>query len=173
MTRGYAQNGLLNIGSGNCFDVSVRNDGSGLLTIGSGNSFGFRLAPRVGNGQILIQARRRGSEVEIGSHNVLSNNVSIIATQRISIGNSCLIGEHVVIYDSDFHDIDPAKRQSHAGLSAPITIGNNVWLGSSVMVLKGVTIGNNSVVGAMSLVNKSVPPNSLVAGNPARIIRNI
>jgi maltose O-acetyltransferase len=163
----------LKIGSANCFDVPVRGDGSGVLSIGSQNNFGFRPAPLLGNGQILLQARRPESELVIGSRNMFSNNVSIVATKRVIIGNTCRFGDQVVIIDSDFHEISPALRETNAGPSEPVYIGNNVWLGSRVMVLKGVTIGDNTVIGAMSLVNKSLPSNCVAAGNPAKVIRTI
>ena len=112
----------LQIGAGNCFDMPVRNTGSGLLSIGSNNTFGYRMGPRLGNREILIQSRTAVSELMIGSRNVLSNNVSIIATQ------SFRIGDRVIIYDSDFRSIQPTLRHSHSGPSKPIRIGNNVWL---------------------------------------------
>ena len=105
---------------GNYFDVPVRGDGAGILTLGSNNGFGFKQAPRFGNGEILIQARRPESYLEIGNHNIFSNNVSIIATEKIIMGNDCLIGDRVSIVDSDFHSIDPLlrkKRQAIRNLS--------------------------------------------------------
>ena len=96
-----------------------------------------------------------------------------MANDCIAIGNKCQIGDLVAIYDSDFHEISPATRNRSTGPSAPVRIGNNVWLGSRVMVLKGVAIGDNSVIAAMSVVTKSVPPNSLAAGIPAKVIRSI
>ncbi len=163
----------VDIGYGNYFEVPVRGDGSGILSIGSNNGFGFKKAPRFSKGEILIQARHRESYLEIGSHNIFSNNVSIIATEKIIIGNDCLIGDRVTIVDSDFHAIDPLFRKKKAGPSKPVNIGNNVWIGTGAMVLKGVVIGDNSVIGAMSLVNKSIPADCIAAGNPARVIRRI
>lgn len=160
----------LNVGPGNRFHVPVRGESSGSLQIGPGNSFGYRQAPRFGSGRILLQGRLPDSEIEIGCRNSFSNNVSIIATRKITIGNDCLIGDQVLIVDSDFHAIDPVVRKQSTGPSESVQIGNNVWLGSRVMVLKGVTIGDNSIIGAMSLVKDSIPPNSIAAGNPARII---
>jgi maltose O-acetyltransferase len=85
----------------------------------------------------------------------------------------CQIGDQVAIYDCDFHEINPSTRDRSYGPTSPVVIGNNVWLGSRVIVLKGVTIGDNSVVGAMSVVTKSIPANCVAAGIPARIIRHI
>lgn len=166
----------LKMGIGNCFNVPVRGEGKGRLSIGSKNNFGFRLAPLLGSGQILLQARHPESELIIGNENILGHNVSIIAANRIKIGNACRFAEQVQIFDSDFHNyhvINPAIRNTDPGLSHPVCIGNNVWLCSRVMVLKGVSIGDNVVVGAMSIVTKSIPANCIAAGNPAIIIRTI
>ena len=161
------------IGNSNSFNVPVRSSGHGSLIIGDRNSLGFEGAPRLGNGEILIQPRTIASEISIGDENSFSNNISIIATQAISIGNRCLLGDGLGIFDSDFHDLSPAKRWNSPGLAEAVKIGNNVWLGSRVVVLKGVSIGNNSVVGAMSLVTRSIPENSVAAGVPAKIIRSL
>lgn len=153
--------------------VPLRSGGSGYLYIGRGNSMGYWAAPLVGDGSITLQPRERGSVVRIGDGNRFSNNVNVIACERIEIGDGCQIGDGVAIYDSDFHEIDPLTRNQSTGPSAPVVIGNNVWLGSRVMILKGVSIGDNSVIGAMSLVTKSIPANCIAAGNPAKVLRSI
>lgn len=160
----------LKVGPGNRFNVPVRGESPGLLEIGPENSFGYSRAPRFGSGRILIQGRGSDSEIVIGARNSFSNNISIIATRKITIGNDCLIGDQVLIVDSDFHAIRPDLRKRSTGESAPVQLGNNVWLGSRVMILKGVSIGDNSVIGAMSLVKDSIPPNSIAAGNPAKVV---
>ena len=91
----------------------------------------------------------------------------------ITIGDCCLIGDQVAVCDCDWHEIDPSHRNRSAGPIRPVAISNNVWLGSRVMVLKGVTIGDNSVVAAARVVTKSIPANCVVAGNPAKYIRTI
>lgn len=121
----------------------------------------------------MVQARSPESEIIIGERNAFSNNVAIVANERITVGNDCQIGDLVAIYDCDFHEINPATRNRSAGPTGPVSIGNNVWLGSRVMVLKGVSIGDNSVVAAMSVVTKSIPANCVVAGIPAKVIRSI
>lgn len=159
----------LEIGQDNLFSVPVRGGGSGSLQIGAHNHLGFRPAARFGSGEILLQARDPAARIVIGNANRLSNNVSIVANVEIVIGDRCLIGEQVSIYDSDFHEIDPATRGRGFGPAHPVSIGNNVWLGSRVMVLKGVSIGDNTVVGAMSLVTRSLPPNCVAFGIPAKV----
>ena len=161
----------LEVGRGTVFLVPVRSEGSGSLCIGKSNTFGVPQSQQLGNGGILLQPRKRQAEIRIGNDYAFNNNVAIVANGRVTIGNGCQIGDQVAIYDCDFHEIHPATRNQSHGSVRPVEIGNNVWLGSRVMVLKGVRIGDNSVIGAMSLVNKSIPPNCLAAGNPAKVIR--
>lgn len=161
------------IGRGTHFWVPVRSRGSGTLVIGQRNSFGFAQAPCLGTGDILIQPRTLESRITIGDHNSTSNNIAMVANQAISIGNDCRIGDQVAIYDCDFHEVDPKTRNQSAGPCMAVSVGNNVWVGSRVVILKGVSIGDNSVIAACSVVTKPVPTNVIVAGNPARIIRTL
>lgn len=118
----------------------------------------------------------------------LLNGALIMVEERIEIGSHCLISWNVGIADSDFHPIDPAqRRQDSFALAAyykdrpprpkirsvPVIIRDNVWIGMNAVILKGVTIGENSVVAAGSVVTKSVPPNVVVAGNPAVIVKEL
>lgn len=162
----------VSVGEGTHAQVPLRG-GGGILKIGRKNILGYRGAIKLGSGSILLQPRGRNAVIEIGDRNLLSNNVALVANQSISIGSDCQIGDMVCIYDSDFHEIAPVTRNRSQGTILPVKIGDNVWLGSRVMVLKGVTIGDNSVVGAMSVVTRSIPANCIAAGNPARVIRSI
>jgi acetyltransferase-like isoleucine patch superfamily enzyme len=163
----------LEIGKDVVFHVPVRSSGMGSLLIGDDNSFGYSLSTILGTGEILLQPRTRQGVIVIGRDNCFNNNVTMVANESIIIGDHCQIGDQVAIYDCDFHEVNPATRNRSPGPVRPVTIGNNVWLGSRVIVLKGVTIGENSVIGAMSLVNKSIPANTIAAGNPAKVIRSI
>ncbi len=163
----------LQVGLGTTCAVPVRSDGKGSLKIGVKNLFGYRSSPLVGNGEILLQPRSPEAEIIIGDGNIFNNNLTIVANERIVVGDSCRFGDQVAIYDCDFHEINPASRNRSPGLAQPVVIGNNVWLGSRVIVLKGVTIGDNSVIGAMSLVTRALPANVIAGGVPARIIRKI
>ena len=86
---------------------------------------------------------------------------------NISIGEQCVISERVMIRDSNNHTLNYAGYQK----SSPIHIGDHVWIGMGATILSGVTIGNGSVIAAGAVVTKDVPPNTLVAGVPAKIIR--
>lgn len=153
--------------------VPVRCDGKGSVTLGTGVRLGFLPAPRMGNGEILLQARNKTSVIKIGTGTATSNNVNIIAIDSIEIGKNCLIGDMVAIYDSDFHRIDPAERWNGSEPPAPVKVGDNVWVGSRTMILKGVTIGSNSVIGAGSIVTKSIPADVVASGVPAKVLRSI
>lgn len=165
--------GVFVIGDEFTFNVPVRCDGKGKVVLGERVSIGYGKAPRTGNGEALVQARNKEAVVSIGARTATSNNISIVATQSITIGCDCIIGDNVFIVDSDFHNVEPELRRQPIRFSNPVIIGDNVWLGSRAMVLKGVNIGNNSVVAAGAVVVKSVPENVLVAGVPAKVVKQL
>lgn len=111
--------------------------------------------------------------LEIGPRSYIGQFTVICAQDKIAIGSDCLIAEHVSIRDQD-HRFELGLTTAKSGFTtAPIRIGNNVWIGAKAMITKGVTVGDNSVVGANSVVTHDVPPNTVVAGIPARILRGI
>ncbi len=111
------------------------------------------------------------SLIEIGTRVWFNNGCTLIsAGPGIFVGNDVLVGNEVQIYDSDFHDLHPQRRKNGEALTGTVVIGDNVFLGSRVTVLKGVNIGNNVVVGAGTIVTKNVPEGAIVAGNPARVV---
>ncbi|RZA05718.1 MAG: acyltransferase [Moraxellaceae bacterium] len=109
--------------------------------------------------------------IHIGDFCLISPGVRISAAQSIRIGNNCMFAAKVYISDSDWHGIYNRIRPFRC--TKPIVLKNNVWLGESVIVNKGVTIGENSVIGAGSVVTKNIPANSIAAGNPAKVIKTI
>lgn len=109
----------------------------------------------------------KGGRLEIGS-GFANTNLRIRCTESIRIGDRVAISHDVTIMDSDAHELIPAGRPK----IQPVTIGDDVWIGSRVLVLKGVTIGDGAVVGAGSVVTSDVPAHSLAAGNPARVLRD-
>jgi len=154
-------------------DAPVRIDGNGAVILGENVHLGYYDAPRMGSGEILLQARQQISKIVIGSGTATSNNVSIIAMESIEIGINCRIGDMTLILDCDFHEVNPLTRDESAGPSAPVRLGDHVWIGSRVIILKGVTIGDNSVIAAGAVVSRSIPANSLAAGVPARVVREL
>ncbi len=169
----YLEGGHTNIHRSVRFNVKVRSDGHGQVTVDANTSLGYRNAMMLGNGEILLQARTSESLLTIDSGCRFSNNIGIIACERVSIGQDCLIGDGVMIFDSDFHAIAPGERHENTGLCAPVYIGRNVWLGSRAIVLKGVTIGENSIIAPMSVVTRNIEANVVAAGIPARKVRAI
>jgi acetyltransferase-like isoleucine patch superfamily enzyme len=109
-----------------------------------------------------------GGYLEIGDNVFINYGSSIVSSSHVKIGNGCLIGTHVMVMDTDFHRVED-KAWDTSGL--PIVLEDRVWLANRSIVLKGVTVGHDAVVAAGSVVTKDVPPRTLVAGAPARIIR--
>jgi acetyltransferase-like isoleucine patch superfamily enzyme len=105
--------------------------------------------------------------LELGS-GYMNYNINIACFNRIKIGHDVAIAENVTIRDSDNHQI----IYSNYEISKPIDIGNHVWIGMNATILKGVNIGDGAVVAAGSVVTRNIPENCLVAGVPARIIKN-
>ncbi|MBU0987518.1 MAG: acyltransferase [Proteobacteria bacterium] len=116
-----------------------------------------------------VWARRKGEGgIRIGNYGLICPGVRISSAQEIVIGESCMMASKVYITDSDWHDI---YDRIAPGKSAPVKIEDNVWIGDSAIICKGVTIGENSIIGAGAVVVNSVPPNSIAAGNPARVVK--
>lgn len=112
--------------------------------------------------------------ISIGKHSRL-NGVTIHSRRNISIGEKCLIAANTSILDSDGHQLcldDPEMRIMSTDQPQEVIIEDCVWVGLNCIILKGVRIGRGSIVGAGSVVTKSIPPLSIAAGNPARIIQN-
>ncbi len=98
------------------------------------------------------------------------NGVHIDARELIHIGDTVQIGPYTIIMDSDFHDL---KDHSKEGPSSPIYIEDDVWIATRVTILKGVRIGKGSVIAAGAIVTKDIPPYSVAAGTPARVVKKI
>lgn len=124
-----------------------------------------------------------GQHISIGNNVIININCTFVDCNKITIGNNVLIASNVQIYTAT-HPVNISDRlldnwsynNPHAFFNTyalPVTIEDNVWIGGGVIILPGVTIGKNSVIGAGSVVNKSIPPNSLAVGNPCKIIRKI
>lgn len=110
-----------------------------------------------------------GGSLTLGKNSYMNQSL-IQCASSITIGDNCAIAGDVLIQDTDFHTVLDENGHEKP-VSKPIVIGNNVWICAKATILKGVTIGDGAIVAAGAVVTKSVPPHSLVAGNPAKVIR--
>jgi maltose O-acetyltransferase len=115
--------------------------------------------------------------IEGQQHISIGNNASINAFVHmwghggITIGDDCLIASHASINSVTHDSIAALYRESV--VERPVTIGNNVWIGSHAVILPGITIGNNAIIGAGAVVTKNVPDNAVAAGVPAKVMRYV
>ena len=110
-------------------------------------------------------------EISIGKYSLITPGVRIMSAEKIEIGDACMIAHGAYISDADWHGI--YDRAQPVGTTKPINIKDNVWIGDSAIVCKGVTIGKNSIIGAGAVVTKDVPENCIYAGNPAKFIKKL
>lgn len=146
--------------------------GKGIVQIGINCSFGYKLGGFNRGGSIELQARYKNSKVKIGNNISTNNNIFICSANYIEIGNDTLIGQNVVIMDHEAHGIDPFKR-NQLGEIGSVVIGKNVWIGNNVTILKNSKIGENTIVATGAVVVGSFPPNVIIGGVPAKIIKSI
>lgn len=132
-----------------------------------------------------LQSQGQGT-IRIGNHTCIYRKSILGSVTNISVGDCVIISNHVHIYDNNNHPTSPRARRemcqngfegepwhwSHAA-SAPIVIEDNVWIGEYAAILKGVTIGTGAIVASHAVVTKDVPPYTIVAGNPARVVKEI
>lgn len=155
--------------------------GKVLWTIRGGEiSIGDNFYFSSGNGVNPIAGNSQGAVyVESGACLKIGDNVGMSSTRMwvhegVVIGDNVKIGACVLITDTDAHPMDyMARRTTNEGTkSAPIVIEDDVWIGAHTIILKGVTIGARSVIGAGSVVTRSIPADSVAAGNPCRVIKS-
>jgi acetyltransferase-like isoleucine patch superfamily enzyme len=113
-----------------------------------------------------------GGEIKIGDYTVVHSGSIIRAKKSIVIGDNCLIGTKCYIQDHNSMSLNHLERRKMGGhvVSKPVIIGNDVWVGRDVSILKGVHLGDRAIVGTRSVVTKDVPPDHTAVGNPARVI---
>lgn len=110
-----------------------------------------------------------GGTLRIGDRVFINQGVHIYASTLVEIGDHARIGDHAAIYDTDHHEVEAG-----AGIRrAPVCIGHNVWIGRAAIVTAGVSIGDHSVVAAGAVVTSDVPSRVMVAGVPARVVRDL
>ncbi len=133
---------------------------------------GDRCRIRPGHSPTVFETLRPEAVIEIGSGCSLTGT-GITAEVGVRLGQSCLMGEAWIV-DTDFHSVQRDRRRPGVeALAAPIVLGDNVWVATSAMVMKGVVIGNHSVIGAHSVIRRDVPPDVIVIGNPQQIVGHL
>lgn len=148
--------------------------GKGEVFFNSNVRFGVNQSPFFYSGYIYIDARKSNSIIAFGKDIWVNNNCSFISDGAgIEIGENTIIGASCEFIDSDFHSLSIARRFRGVVKVGRIVIKKNVFIANNVKVLKGVTIGENSVIANGSVVTKSIPPNVIAAGVPARVIKKI
>jgi acetyltransferase-like isoleucine patch superfamily enzyme len=128
--------------------------------------------PLAPNHRVVLATRAAAAVIRAG-RDVGMTGTTIVAAERIEIGDRVMIGSNATIVDTDFHPLDPETRRRDvlAGEHRPVILEDDVFVGMNSLILKGVRIGRGAVVGAGSVVVKDVPPGAVVAGNPARMVR--
>ena len=106
--------------------------------------------------------------ITIGKYGMICPGVRIGSADSIHIGENCMFANNTYVTDADWHGI---YNRITIGNTSPVTIGDNVWVGDTAIVCKGVTIGENSIIGAGAVVVNEIPSNCIAAGNPARVIK--
>lgn len=124
------------------------------------------------NHAVVLSTRSASAVLSIGAGSGLTG-ATIVAEERVEIGERVFVGANAVIVDTDFHPLDPSARRATPsdGRHAPVLIADDVFIGMNALILKGVTVGAGAVVGAGSVVVRDVPPLAVVSGNPAVVIR--
>ncbi|VVE86156.1 transferase [Pandoraea bronchicola] len=112
-----------------------------------------------------------GVDISVGRNVFINQNCTFYDLGGLDIADDVMIGPNVSIITTS-HPIEPSQRRNGV-IAKPIVIERNVWIAAGVTIIGGVTVGENAVVAAGSVVTKDVPPNTLVGGNPARVIRSI
>lgn len=113
-----------------------------------------------------------GSNIYLDENFYANFNTTMLDVCEIRIGNNAMFGPNCQLL-TPLHPLNAEERIAGLEFGAPITIGDNVWLGGGVTILSGITLGDNVVVGAGSVVTKSFGDNVVLGGNPARVIKNL
>lgn len=113
-----------------------------------------------------------GKHVRLGNYVYANFNLTLVDDGNIDIGDNVMFAPNVTVITAT-HPVLPALREKGLQFNVDVKISSNVWIGAGAIIMPGITVGENSVVGAGSVVTKDVPPNTVVVGNPARVLREI
>jgi acetyltransferase-like isoleucine patch superfamily enzyme len=133
-----------------------------------------RSNPLAPTAPVVLATCRADAVIEVGTDCGFTGT-TLVAADRVTIGDRVLAGRKASLVDTDFHPLTPEGRAEdiNAGDAAPITVEDDVFLGTEALVLKGVTVGEGAVVGAGAAVTQDVPLRTVVAGNPAQGVRTL
>lgn len=146
--------------------------GAGTIRFEGEVTLGWEWGPGFHEGYAYIEARGGESVVSFGERTHVNNGVVVVSEgPGIAIGRRCLIGPGVHIYDSDFHPLAADERGVSPPRTAEVSVGDDVFIGTAAIVLKGVSVGAGSVIGAGAVVFADVPAGAIVGGNPAQVLR--
>jgi acetyltransferase-like isoleucine patch superfamily enzyme len=148
--------------------------GKGTIVLGRNVEFGWPTSTLFHTGYCHVEASTAQARIEIGDSAQINNNAFLKSEgPGIKIGPRALLGSEVTIYDSDFHDLRAERRRNGRPRVGAVELGEDVFVGDRVLILKGVKVGAHSVIGAGSVVTSSIPDRMIAAGNPARIIGKV
>jgi len=115
--------------------------------------------------------------LKVGNNTYIGSRVGFNVAQEISIGDYCYLADNITIRDNDGHPLDHKLRNQNQPVDKkdvkPVIIGSNVWIGSGCIIHKGITIGDGAIIGSGSVVINDVDPSTIVAGNPAKVIKRL
>jgi maltose O-acetyltransferase len=145
--------------------------GNGQVHLGENVQIGFESSSGFWSTYAYFDLRGSGS-IRIGDNVMINNNIALTADgASIQIGRETVTGINLSVMTSDGHCLDPKHRHDGPVKCLPVTIGEHVFIGDNVTILKGVHIGENAVIGANSLVTKDIPANAVASGNPCQVLR--
>ena len=120
---------------------------------------------------LVYSGTAKPGKLTIGAHTYVNRHTIFDANHQLTVGQNCMIGPFCFLTDHDHGTTSGIPIRDQPFIDAPVTIGNDVWIGAHVTVLKGVTIGDGAIIGAASTVTRNIPANTIAVGSPAKPVR--